>query len=325
MSQGMCQTELCEQSAQLLRGSLKHARAAALAALLVPLASVAASAQSGLTLNGSGGIMITVNSSCSGYSLTVGGFGLLQPPGAAAYTIVITNSSPASATITGSIPLALIDTSGNFSGTTSGSFSPVLSAGATVTVSVAANAGGYTSPPVTASTGQVTCGALPPPSVPLPCDFITSGGFVLTSAGKMANFGAHGGCKNDAFWGHVNYVDHTNEYHVNSIQITGYLTVPSIGPNARDICGWATTNNPSDPQPVMFRARLVDNGEPGVASQFGIIVANGTVPYHVSTRLLNNGMGGGGDVQLHKDNPSTTPPALTTEASMCGVLAGQMP
>jgi hypothetical protein len=324
MSQGMCQTELREQSAELLRGSLKHARAAALAAMLVPLASVAASAQSGLTVNGSGGVMITVNSSCSGYSLTVGGFGLLQPPGTAAYTIVITNPTPPPTTVTGSIPLTpLPDGTGSFSGTTSGSFSQALPDGATVTVTATATAAGYTSPVVTATSFQVSCVPLPP-SVPLPCDFITSGGFVLTSAGKMANFGAHGGCKNDAFWGHVNYVDHTNEYHVNSIQITGYLTVPSIGPNARDICGWATTNNPSDPQPVMFRVRLVDNGEPGVASEFGIIV-NGAVPYHVSTRLLNNGMGGGGDVQLHKDNPSTTPPALTTEAGMCGVLAGQMP
>jgi hypothetical protein len=72
-----------------------------------------------------------------------------------------------------------------------------------------------------ASTGQVACGVLPPPSVPLPCDFVTGGGLVLTDTGKMANFGAHGGCKNEAFWGHVNYVDHNNEYHLNSIQITG--------------------------------------------------------------------------------------------------------
>jgi hypothetical protein len=159
--------------------------------------------------------------------------------------------------------------------------------------------------------------------VPSPCDFITSGGFVLTDAGKMANFGAHGGCKLDGFWGHINYVDHTNEYHVDSIQITGYLTVPSVGPNARDICGLATTNNPGDPQPVMFRVRLVDNGQPGIASQFGIVLSNG---YHVSTRLLNNGMGGGGDVQLHKDNPSTTPPnPLPIESSMCGILAGVSP
>jgi hypothetical protein len=163
-------------------------------------------------------------------------------------------------------------------------------------------------------------------SVPSPCDFTTSGGFVLTDLGKMANFGAHGGCKNDGFWGHVNYVDHNAEYHLDSVQITGYLT-PSPGSNIRDICGLATTNA-AEPQPVTFRVRLIDNGEPGVSDQFGILVSNNnsTVTYAVSSRLLNSGMGGGGNVQLHKDNPSTTPPSpLPTESQMCGVLAGQNP
>src|ERR1700730_11705878 len=141
-------------------------------------------------------------------------------------------------------------------------------------------------------------------TVPSPCDFITSGGFVRTDGGKEANFGAHGGCKLGAFWGHVNYVDHTTEYHVDSIQITGYLT-PSPGSNLRDICGMARTNNGADPQPVFFRVRLIDNGEPGVADQFGIRLSSG---YVVTTRLLNAGMGGGGNVQLQDPNPSTTGP-----------------
>src|ERR1700682_6517187 len=45
-------------------------------------------------------------------------------------------------------------------------------------------------------------------AVPSPCDFVTSGGFVLTDTAKEVNFGAHGGCKHDGFWGHLNYVDH---------------------------------------------------------------------------------------------------------------------
>src|SRR5882724_4388864 len=73
-------------------------------------------------------------------------------------------------------------------------------------------------------------------TVPSPCDFTTSGGFVLTDGGKEANFGAHGGCKNGSFWGHVNYVDHTTGYHVDSVAINGYLT-PLQGSNVRDICG----------------------------------------------------------------------------------------
>ena len=155
-------------------------------------------------------------------------------------------------------------------------------------------------------------------TVPSPCDFTTSGGFVLTDGGKEANFGAHGGCKSDGFWGHVNYVDHTNGYHVDSVAIYGYLT-PSPGSNIRDICGAATTNNPSDPQPVLFRIRLIDNGEPGTADQFGIALSTG---YMVRTRLLNAGVHGGGNIQLHGPNPSTAgpnPPPL--EATMCGGVA----
>ena len=151
-------------------------------------------------------------------------------------------------------------------------------------------------------------------TVPSPCDFITSGGFVLTDTSKEANFGAHGGCKHDGFWGHINYVDHGIDYHIDSIAITGYLT-PSPGSNIRDICGMATTNR-AETQPVLFRIRLIDNGEPGVADQFGIRLSNG---YVVTTRLLNAGMGGGGNVQLHDPNPSTTgPDPSPDEATMCG-------
>ena len=67
----------------------------------------------------------------------------------------------------------------------------------------------------------------------------------------------------------------------------------------------ATTNNPSDGQPVLFRIRLVDNGEPGTADQFGIRLSTG---YSVTTRLLNAGSHGGGNIQLHDPNPSTTGP-----------------
>lgn len=153
---------------------------------------------------------------------------------------------------------------------------------------------------------------------PIPCDFVTSGGFVFTDSDAMANFGAHGGCKNGAFWGHVNYVDHGTApgYHVNSTEITGYLADPLVDPNARDICGIARTNRD---ETVRFRVRLVDNGEPGTSDKFGIRLSNG---YHVSTRLLGGGGPGGGNVQLHEPNPSTTAPTPTPdEATQCGGLA----
>lgn len=156
-------------------------------------------------------------------------------------------------------------------------------------------------------------------TVPAPCDFTTSGGFVITDTGKEANFGAHGGCKSDGFWGHLNYIDHDNDpgYHVDSVQITGYLT-PSAGSNIRDICGIATTNR-AEPQPVFFRVRLTDNGEPGVADQFGIRLSNS---YVVTTRLLDAGLHGGGNVQLHAPNPSTAGPNPSPdESTMCNGIA----
>jgi hypothetical protein len=151
-------------------------------------------------------------------------------------------------------------------------------------------------------------------TVPSPCDFVTSGGFVLTNTGKEANFGAHGGCKHDGFWGHLNFVDHGIGYHVDSIEITGYLT-PFPGSNIRDVCGMATTNNKAETQPVLFRIRLVDNGEPGVADLFGIRLSNG---YVVPTQLLNKGGPGGGNIQLHDPNPSTAGPnPAPNESTMC--------
>lgn len=100
----------------------------------------------------------------------------------------------------------------------------------------------------------------------------------------MANCGAHGGCKNGAFWGHVNYVDHSTApgYHVDSTEITGYL-MDAGSPTARDICGIARTNLGKT---VRFRVRLIDNGE------------------------------------LHQPNPSTTGPVPPPdEFTMCGGLA----
>jgi hypothetical protein len=147
--------------------------------------------------------------------------------------------------------------------------------------------------------------------VPSPCDFITGGGFVFTDSGARANFGSHGGCKNEAFWGHVNYVDHggfmgATPYHVDSTEITAYGLVdpPVPGSTARDICGVARTNAG---ETVFFRVRMEDNGEPGTMDTFGIILSNG---YHVTPSLLGaGGPGAGGNVQLHKENPSSTAPA----------------
>ena len=163
---------------------------------------------------------------------------------------------------------------------------------------------------VASSQGCLEC---PPPYTPPPCGFVTSGGFVFNDAGKEVNFGAHGGCKNGEFWGSVNLVDHSTGYHLNALEVTGFFN-PTGDPNVRDICGSATTNT-ADPQPVYFHIRLTDNGEPGVADTFGIRTSNG---YVLSPRLLAAGRKGGGNVQLHEPNPSTTSPnPMPDEATMC--------
>ena len=159
--------------------------------------------------------------------------------------------------------------------------------------------------------------------VQAPCDFITSGGFVFKDNKAMANFSADGGCKHDEFWGSVNYVDHENNFHLKSTQITGYLFDPA-NPNQRDICGKARVNDSASE--VMFRIHLEDQGEPGKNDRFGIIIDNWNAPtrfYVVSNRKLADGQGGGGNVQLHKGNNSNTAsPAMMAmqEWQMCGDL-----
>src|SRR5690349_22448035 len=158
--------------------------------------------------------------------------------------------------------------------------------------------------------------------VPSPCDFTTGGGFVITDSGNHANFGLVGGCKNGGYFGHVNFVDHDSVgifagLHVSSTSIDGYFE-PAAGSNVRDICGTADTNLFGT---VKFRARTEDNGEPGIGvDKFGLKITGVSPPYTgvsavvVSTRLL-----AGGNIQLHKPNPSTTGPSTPPdEITACG-------
>jgi hypothetical protein len=152
--------------------------------------------------------------------------------------------------------------------------------------------------------------------VPAPCDFITGGGWVIEDSGSKVNFGVHGGCKNGAFWGHVNALDHSSSPpgHLKSTRITGYLMDPAF-PNARDICGEGEVSYNGSRYNLRFRVRMEDNGEPGGSDRFGVHLSNG---YKVTTRELGppGPTGGGGNIQLHKPNPSTTGPA-PSEFEMC--------
>ena len=128
MSQERARAELSGKTQQLLQGTLKHTRAAALAAMLVPVASLAAS-QPTVQLDASGGVRVTVSAGCDSYTFTANGTGLTQP-GTVEYTISITTSGPPTI-ITGSIPISPPpDGSGVFTATATGSFGQVLSSDA---------------------------------------------------------------------------------------------------------------------------------------------------------------------------------------------------
>ncbi len=168
--------------------------------------------------------------------------------------------------------------------------------------------------------------------VPMPCDFTTGGGFVITDktftdGGNHANFGLVAGCKNGGFFGHVNFVDHDTMgmfagLHVSSDQITAYVD-PSPTSRYRDICGTADTNLFGQ---VYFRVRTFDGGNPSIGvDRFGIELTGISPPWTgahavvISTRFL-----AGGNITLHKPNPSTTGPNLTEDqiTAACGGQTG---
>jgi hypothetical protein len=152
------------------------------------------------------------------------------------------------------------------------------------------------------------------------CDFLTGGGFIIVDGAK-ANFGVGGGCKHGTpTWGHLEYIDHGIGLNVHWTSITGYSkegsdTTDSQGRplGTRFICGTARTNLPSPNDDVNFVVRARDTGEPGVMDEFDIQLKKGVVivysttdPLFLAHHQLNDGNGGGGNIQLHSPNPSTT-------------------
>ncbi len=159
-----------------------------------------------------------------------------------------------------------------------------------------------------------------------PCDFLTGGGWIVFN-GNKANFGVGGGCKHGSpTWGHLEYIDHGTGWNVHWTSITEYQflddgsngTDPKTGQpiGTRKICGTARTNQFGD---VNFAVRARDAGEPGVNDQFDIRLTDstGTIVWYSTANECTwhylgsyapcaPGNGGGGNIQLHKPNPSTT-------------------
>ncbi|HEY6168923.1 MAG TPA: choice-of-anchor P family protein [Verrucomicrobiae bacterium] len=149
---------------------------------------------------------------------------------------------------------------------------------------------------VSSAFAGVTCGSAqtsPPPTPPSECgDFLTGGGWITgTPSGAKANFGVGGGFKNGAFWGHLNYIDHSNGMHVKATAVTGY----AVDPNDAD-CRIIDYNVTIDGQAGTARVRACDKGEPGRNDIFQIQLSNG----YFAGGDLGGSRPGGGNIQLHK-------------------------
>ena len=166
----------------------------------------------------------------------------------------------------------------------------------------------------------------PPPPFSGKCDFLTGGGFIYPNGADKGNFGVGGGCKKGSgtngvpYWGHLEYHDHGLDLNVHVIDITAYFPEGATGADpqtgqptgTRWICGTARTDMFGD---VDFAVRASDAGEPGTADEFDIqLTQPGTfgVPivlystFGGAPHTLGGGTGGGGNIQLHKPNNSTT-------------------
>ena len=146
------------------------------------------------------------------------------------------------------------------------------------------------------------------------CDFLTGGGFIVRDSGAKANFGVGGGCKHGSpTWGHLEYIDHGTGLNVHWTSITAYMEIDSsAGRNgqptgARLICGTARTNFFGD---VDWVVAVRDRGEPGSDDELIIRLTRfGAIVYTTegdSDHTLGGSGPGGGNIQLHKPNPSTT-------------------
>ena len=160
------------------------------------------------------------------------------------------------------------------------------------------------------------------------CDKITGGGWIVTQGYPLfapgthepakGTFGAAGGCKNEGLWGHLEYHDHGNDLNVHWLTITGYGVFPGSTDQGAEndpkrtgrrlTCGTARTNLYGD---VDFAMDMWDKGEPGVDDVFRLRLTKPGVGVVYSTECdadhtLGGTGPGGGNLQLHKPNPSTT-------------------
>jgi hypothetical protein len=116
-------------------------------------------------------------------------------------------------------------------------------------------------------------------------DFVTGGGWINAPTNSRGTFAVAGGIRNNAFWGHLQYIDHGSGMRVHGTGVTAYSVT---GTTSRHIEGTAEVNG----QPgFTYSVDVADNGEPGRNDTFAIQVSNG---YAAGGNLQ------GGNIQLHQ-------------------------
>ena len=148
---------------------------------------------------------------------------------------------------------------------------------------------------------------------PVTCDFVTGGGYIVggppdsalprtLAEGARGTFGVGGGIKNGAFWGHLEYNDHSTSppLQVHGTSVTGYFAPqPVTEPNTRLITGIAEINGEHG---HTYMVTVTDSQEPGRGfDEFSIQIDGGA--YYAAGDVL-----AGGNIQLHPTAASTTCP-----------------
>ncbi len=140
---------------------------------------------------------------------------------------------------------------------------------------------------ISSAHADITC----PPPGQASCsgsDFVTGGGWITTPSGAKGSLAVAGGVKGGAFWGHLEYRDHSSGGpSVHGTGVTAYTVTP--GSTSRHIEGTAEVNGQSG---FTYMADVADYGEPGKGTDtFSLKLSNG---YAAGDTLQ------GGNIQLHQ-------------------------
>jgi hypothetical protein len=120
-------------------------------------------------------------------------------------------------------------------------------------------------------------------------DFTTGGGWITAGATPQARkyFAVAGGYKNGLPWGHLNYLNKATGLRVKGTGVLTYESMPTDNGTMSVITGTAD----ADGSPVNYKVTVMDNGEPGDADEFSILL---------NDRFESGGVLGGGNIQFHQ-------------------------